>query len=337
MQTVLIQKSSLPDEGGHADTCFLQAHDIIIFMLAFILGGLMVKKFVKKREAYKPLPYTTTFTNTEDVKDPCEDCPRDAETLPVEGTVTVVAGDVIDATVGESAGNGFAERYQKYMEKSMALTKPPEPAAVTLVEEEQPAFVECSWVNPPHTGEGVFPLQLPKFEGNSRTPLAQQQFIVRNLPALEQMLMEGKTSSYIMSSFNVNWIPLAEVLVAHKLPTPQEIRRHCKLNKQTTIALKDLYALGEAVCWKNPFRYAHATTRAKLEYISVISMCKNGMSVNDIAKHVGCPVWKVYGFMEKNKIPTPTAVRSGHKQIRLTKKKKEWLANAQQSTNPSEN
>jgi hypothetical protein len=191
---------------------------------------------------------------------------------------------------------------------SMALTKPPEPAAVTLVE-EKPTFVECSWVNPPHTEEGVFPLQLPRFEGNSRTPLAQQKFLLKNLPVIERLLMEGKSSSYMLCSFNVNWIPLAEVLVANKLPTPRDIKAWLRSNKQSTMTLKELYLLGEEVGWRSPFRYAHTTPGKKLEYISVVSMLKNGMTVAQIAKKVGYSTFTVYAFLKKNGIPTPQADR----------------------------
>lgn len=150
---------------------------------------------------------------------------------------------------------------------------------------------------------------VPRFDGKKRSPLAQQKFLLKNLPVIERLLMEGKSSSYMMRSFNVNWIPLAEVLVANKLPTPRDIKAWLRSNKQSTMTLKELYLLGEEVGWRSPFRYAHATPGKKLEYISVVSMLKNGMTVAQIAKKVGYSTFTVYAFLKKNGIPTPQAAR----------------------------
>lgn len=150
---------------------------------------------------------------------------------------------------------------------------------------------------------------IPRFDGKKGSPLAQQNFLLKNLPVIERLLMEGKSSSYMMRSFNVNWIPLAEVLVVNKLPTPRDIKAWLRSNKQSTMTLKELYLLGEEAGWRSPFRYAHANPGKKLEYISVVSMLKNGMTVAQIAKKVGYSTFTVYAFLKKNGIPTPRADR----------------------------
>ena len=352
MQNVLIQENPMPEEEW---TSTFTAVDITFLLIAFLLGALFTDLLDRRR--------LKKFVREQMANDPCKDCQKSAETLPDSNTLTVIAEVKSKEDPQPLKAPAIVRKYQKRNKQieSAALSTysastvpvgtiyegsvPEElPAALGLTKEtqsvqqetpvteiqEQPTFVECSWGHLTGVDKDVFPLQLPKFEGNSRTPLAQQQFIVRNLPVLEKLLMEGKSSSFIMRNFNVNWIPLAEVLVAHSLPTPQDIKNRYGRSKKAVITLKELYTLGEEVSQRNPFRYARTTPSAKLDYIAVISMLKRGMTVPDIAKHIGCPVWKVYGFMEKNKIPTPTALRKGRKQIRLTKKKKEQLSNGQQ-------
>lgn len=351
MQTVLIQKNPMPEEGY---TSPFTATDITFLFIAFLLGALFTDLLDRRR--------LKKIVREQAASDPCKGCQKTAETLPDINTLTVITEvegneDPQPSTVPAIMRNQKCKKQIEFavlptpgvsiapadiscegsvpakLPDAPELTKENQPGQQDprVVEvEENATFVECSWVNPPKANKDAFPLQLPRFEGNSRTPLAQQQFIVSNLTVLEKLLMEGKTSSFIMRNFNVNWIPLAEVLVAHTLPTPQDIKNRYGRNKKTGITLTELYALGEEVSRRSPFRYARSTPSAKLDYIAVISMLKRGMTVPDIAEHIGCPAWKVYGFMEKNKIPTPTALRKGRKQIRLTKKKKEQLNNGQQ-------